>query len=912
MSLDELKQCENRLFLENEKNLTVFCRLVDKQNWSLARSDELNKKYISSGVDDILFEPWFVTVELGMGLGCYVGVTYGAFVPETTLWFDVYFEVSTPVTLISSFANGDIKLQYTPYCLDFHAERYVVLVVSQDSHRHFVFPPWYFSKNSIATDIQFHSWSNTLFVYGSEVWKSRDGGNSFKQLTDLRSPHIISAVSFPQYGDKVVALTNHGNVLNGRIGISRLIAIHHQTLSGPLDFIVVDELESMKGLSRYGDSSIFGNYSIEKIDFESYQKHFCFDHLLLQFIGHREFFIFVATPFEQSSNQASSTSCFRSSVVKQVLKSRLGGSGHISEVVQLNQSTGYYTKAKGEIIKDFVGLTPISAPVLNSDLQLRLFSSTFHEAIYELSIDGGGWSSHDVGRSVVLANGLSILLVKYIDASTIYGLPPPGISPSILPRVNQMSGTWQMYDLSSATVLIDKIDSISISYSMGVFKATTNFAFTNSHVGKVLMVHGDNHGVIESASTGVVSFQNGSPLKVGDFTEWKLLEPRVYSSDPENGYGMWWLEEESCSSFPIVTPKRYKTLYHLDTQDGVTLQFAILAQHLETLESEISIHVSNPSLFFIRGAHEHYETNHTLEVSLTRRPLTTGLSQMSFSIPYLSLKCPSVSNVITVHGGCPPSKRLVFQYPITFSPNVFLRGTPTDGDGVLRRYKLPANYRPPSSRGVGIPMSSNLYNVHPEKPPYKERFEISRRTRVYKQCSGKSYRRHCDCRQGNITMSRLVAYSDCISTVYRLLYGEIFRPNFSLVEDDAITKHFIDPYYIVELNQRSDFQILNSTTFRIANHDSSITALQDRLNSSLEFTGGGLFHFRAYAVKEGYTLCDLTDEFILFIDDLPLPNPSRDVVRFTTAMLFVMASFFAYLWYLYYSDQRDQNRVFPD
>lgn len=34
--------------------------------------------------------------------------------------FQVYFEVSSPVTVKSHFANGDVKLQYTPYCLDFH------------------------------------------------------------------------------------------------------------------------------------------------------------------------------------------------------------------------------------------------------------------------------------------------------------------------------------------------------------------------------------------------------------------------------------------------------------------------------------------------------------------------------------------------------------------------------------------------------------------------------------------------------------------------------------------------------------------------------------------------------------------------------------------------------------------------
>ena len=742
------------------------------------------------------------------------------------------------------------------------------------------------------------------------MWKSRDGGNSFKQLTMLRSPHIITALSFPQYRDNIIALTNHGKVLNGRIGISRLIAIHYQTLSGPFYSILVDELENVKGFSQKGNTSVFGNYSIEKINFESFQKHFCTDHLLLQFIGHQDVFIFVAAPFQQISNQSSTSYCFGPSVDRQVLKSRLGGSAHISRVTQLNPYTGFYTKAKGKVIEDFAGLIEISAPVLKMDLQLRILNSAFYEVIYELSFAGIGWSSHDVGRTVVLDNGMSILVVKYIDGSTVYGLSPPGFSPNILQQTFQKSGTWQMYDLSSATLINESTDSVSISYVLGEFKATANFAFTNSHIGKVLMIHNDNHGVIETVSGGTVSFKNGSLLKEGDFSEWKLLEPRVYTSEPKTGYSMWWLEEEDCSNFPIVTPKYYKTLCHLDSQDNVSLQFSVLAQHSETTEPQISMHVSNPSLFFIRGTHEHYETNHTLNVGLMRKPGTTGLSQMSFSIPYLSLKCPSVSNVLTVHGGCPPSKRLVFEYPVTFTPNVFLYGTPKDSDGILRHYKLPANYRPPSSRGIGIPMSSNLYNVHPEKPPYKERFAISRQTRVYKQCSGKSYRRDCDCNQENVTMSRLVSYSDCITTVYRLLYGEVFRPNFTLLQDDTITKRFVDPYYIVELNQRSDFKIVRSTT--IPGQHSNTPVLQDGLNSSLQFNGGGLYHFRAYAVKEGYTLCDLKDEFIVFIDELPLPNPAKDVVRFTTAMLFVTSSFLAYLWYLYYSNERDQNRVFPD
>ena len=127
-----------------------------------------------------------------------------------------------------------------------------------------------------------------------------------------------------------------------------------------------------------------------------------------------------------------------------------------------------------------------------------------------------------------------------------------------------------------------------------------------------------------------------------------------------------------------------------------------------------------------------------------------------------------------------------------------------------------------------------------------------------------------------------------------------------------MVKLFLDPYYVVELNQRSDYTVLESLTLSISDDKSSVTGLQYELNSSIEFSGGGLYHFRAYAIKNDYTHCDLMDEFIVFIDEVPLPNPSRDVVRLTTGMLFTTCLFFTYLWYLYCSNERNQNRVFPD
>lgn len=51
MTLDEQKQRGNRLLLiEGEEKFVVFAQLVDKNNWSLARSEEITRKYLLSGL----------------------------------------------------------------------------------------------------------------------------------------------------------------------------------------------------------------------------------------------------------------------------------------------------------------------------------------------------------------------------------------------------------------------------------------------------------------------------------------------------------------------------------------------------------------------------------------------------------------------------------------------------------------------------------------------------------------------------------------------------------------------------------------------------------------------------------------------------------------------------------------------
>lgn len=283
--------------------------------------------------------------------------------------------------------------------------------------------------------------------------------------------------------------------------------------------------------------------------------------------------------------------------------------------------------------------------------------------------------------------------------------------------------------------------------------------------------------------------------------------------------------------------------------------------------------------------------NHTLHVTLTKRPFISGISSVSVRLHQTaSLLCKEAS--YTVHGGCPPTKKLRFLYPLLFSLNDFLNKEVTDSKGIVRNLKLPFNYRAPSPRGKAIPMSENTYNVDPQKPLYKTTYAVTRNTLRYKQCQGKRYRSECGCTD-QIRGSFLVKHSDCIDIVYRMLFSETLIPRFVVLQDGRAAQPLSFPFYLEELNQRKDFIILSPSDLRFADLSSPI--LKQDLNSSIQFEGSGLYHFRARVVQENYTFCTLTDEFMVFVVDTPLPFPVNDVVRACTGMGFASLLFVVYM-----------------
>ena len=153
---------------------------------------------------------------------------------------------------------------------------------------------------------------------------------------------------------------------------------------------------------------------------------------------------------------------------------------------------------------------------------------------------------------------------------------------------------------------------------------------------------------------------------------------------------------------------------------------------------------------------------------------------------------------------CPPTRTLKWNFPLTQSQ--LLNGTEATlgslNDSLI--YSLPSNYRPPSSLGNNIPTTSNFYNAAPDQPKYNNRFDISKRTGVYKNCLGKSTRTQCACSdEARYLMQQ--DQSDCVDKVIKVLYVEKFVPKFVISQSGLPTVFLTSRYTLTELNSRTDY-----------------------------------------------------------------------------------------------------------
>ncbi|XP_068800216.1 cation channel sperm-associated auxiliary subunit beta [Struthio camelus] len=320
----------------------------------------------------------------------------------------------------------------------------------------------------------------------------------------------------------------------------------------------------------------------------------------------------------------------------------------------------------------------------------------------------------------------------------------------------------------------------------------------------------------------------------------------------------------------------------------------------------INLVIGNPLLLEVT-TREYWDEidSYILEFSVYNKFYKQGKSSIAVIVPEASCICDTSAFIVTLKTGCLYGKSIHYISPVPVTAELWLQKAPRDENGFLLLKELPVNYRPPSVHGIAIPLSDNFYNADPSKPRMRNYFKSSKASGFYKKCANKSSRAECNCTLAE-KMSSLAALSDCTEKVLRMRYPVTKLPiHFNLKHSSSI-KNLSFPYFvtITEVNQRTNWEVKG------INETSGILKIRFYLTKMLHTTvynpdslllnlyGSELFHFKVSTVP-GISHCNLSDEFQIYVDDVPLAFPGQYLISALTALLIGSIIFVAFLVQLY-------------
>ncbi|XP_072351217.1 cation channel sperm-associated auxiliary subunit beta-like isoform X1 [Scyliorhinus torazame] len=301
--------------------------------------------------------------------------------------------------------------------------------------------------------------------------------------------------------------------------------------------------------------------------------------------------------------------------------------------------------------------------------------------------------------------------------------------------------------------------------------------------------------------------------------------------------------------------------------------------------------VGNPQLVQIQSESKWDESG----VSILNLVITSNFNQRGYTtilvtIPEASLICPITCFAIIVQCSCPAGKMIVYETPIFIKKEDWLHYNEKNEaheNAILKN--LPVNYRPPSIFGINLPVSENFYNADPSKPKFRNFYELSKKTGLYKQCEMKKSRKECGCTEA-MKLSSFIQYSDCREKVYRVTYPvNDFLLKLYLKKSNQDLQQLSAPYFVLisELNNRTNWVAtstkINPSFDKLRKYFVMSTAMHNPDGLSISLFGSELYHFRITVIS-GVSFCNLVEEFQIYVDDPPMAYPFHYLVSMITAI----------------------------
>lgn len=184
-------------------------------------------------------------------------------------------------------------------------------------------------------------------------------------------------------------------------------------------------------------------------------------------------------------------------------------------------------------------------------------------------------------------------------------------------------------------------------------------------------------------------------------------------------------------------------LVYMDVGDQIKIEAVFQIESMEMLHPKLSsmewlkVQFSQPDIVLIRTGCEKTKRMEEMDITIRQKWAHQTVNLLTISPAIQNPSCSFRKKEFQIVNGCPPDKRMIFEYPYSITTeDLFALNDIEDRNEIIRVFKLPTNYQPPSSYGIGIPQTPHVYNADPSRPFFHDKYLEDQTTPIFKQCKG--------------------------------------------------------------------------------------------------------------------------------------------------------------------------------
>ncbi|XP_056666428.1 cation channel sperm-associated auxiliary subunit beta isoform X2 [Monodelphis domestica] len=337
------------------------------------------------------------------------------------------------------------------------------------------FPVFNFPKDfSIALGMVFHPRSHFLYVYGSQVWLSTDGGNSFVVVAYMTNDPIKQTYhSF--YSSKIIFLSMSGRVHLSRAGLRtyttygkikhRISEFYYNQLGTgiliTLNKSVSDCIQKYPALSLSALTSIDNNVAFKTA-------------LAPQYLTLNEIIFFAYVPLTSPKKEELK---FQHVHIGKKIQSRSIGDADIVKIMHHDELIGFPSSAIVHVSNPFKVENKLQSPCLENSITIEKDKDPFYRIhlLLKNKTSSSTFRRSDIEKTVVIPGYSSFLLVQFIDRLNVLAL-------STMPTIAPFNKTfkekeWLLYDFSMKFQTMWKISRTPCNYWIELESVTTSRSF---------------------------------------------------------------------------------------------------------------------------------------------------------------------------------------------------------------------------------------------------------------------------------------------------------------------------------------------------------------------------------------------------------------------------------------------------